>query len=238
MKKNFSTALLSSIIGLSICLPSFSQDLNKSNPSADSQTISITKEDIENSEEFLKKKAEIKYTKIGNEMVREVYINGFRVNDQNLPSLIKDKELEKKIGDAVNSRRATWIATAGVGIPVGGLLLYMAANSRAALPVNNKPAPIGQFNTSQPTDVKTFVFSTLGAAVTLYAVVNSVSLINDMTGMNSPQVLKDKDAQDAVNKYNENLKSDLLKKVSNNLSSSNLSEGSNNIMILNVNKSF
>lgn len=242
MKKNLSAVLLSSIMSLSVCLPGFSETVTTNNSATSitqtQPTLGLTKMDIENSEEFQKKKAEIKYTRIGNETVREVYINGFRVNDRNLPMLVKDKTLESKIGSAVSSRRVTWIASAGLGIPVGGLLLYMAATSRAALPVNNNPPPIGQFNTAGSTDFKTFLFGTLGAVVTLYAVVNSVSLINDMTGMNSPQVLKDKDAEDVVKKYNENLKEEMLKKVSNNLSSSNLSVGSNNIMILNVNKSF
>ncbi|MFN8577081.1 MAG: hypothetical protein U0354_09520 [Candidatus Sericytochromatia bacterium] len=239
MKKNFSAILLSSIITLSICLPSFSETIESSikNISLSSKQLNVTSADIENSDEFQKKKAEIKYTKISNQLVREVYINGFRVNDQNLPSLINDKELEQKIGSAVGSRRAAWMATAGLGIPVGGVLLYMAAASRPTV-TNSRPAPIGQFGTSQSTTPQTFIFGTLGAAVTLYAVVNSISLLNDMTGVNSPQILADKDVEAVVSKYNNNLKNEILKKVSNNLSSSNLSEGSNNIMILNVNKSF
>lgn len=224
MKRNFSTVLIGSIMSLSLCLPSFSQNLTKS--------------DVENSEEYLKNKAEIKYTKVGSETIREVYIKGFRVNDKNLPSLVNDKALEAKIGSAVSSRRATWVASAGLGIPAGGVLLYLAASSRSALPVNNRPVPLGQTGVSQGTDFKTFAFGTLGAIVTLYAVVNSISLINDMTGLNSPQVLQDKDAESIVQKYNDNLKDDILNKVSNNLSTSVLSEGSNNIMILNVNKSF
>ncbi len=224
MKKNFSTVLLSSIMTFSICLPSFSQN--------------VTNADLENSEEFLKNRAEIKYTKVGKETFREVYIKGFRVNDQNLPSLVNDKALETKIGSAVSNRRATWVASAGLGIPVGGALLYMATSSRDALPVTNTPVPLGQSNFTQGTDFKTFAFGTLGALVTLYAVVNSISLINDMTGMNSPQVLKDKEAEAIVNKYNDNLKANMLKKISNNLTVSTLSESSNNIIILNINKSF
>lgn len=224
MKRNFSTVLLSTIMTTALCLPGFTQ--------------TVTKADLENSEEFQKNKAEIKYSKVGNETIREVYIKGFRVNDQNLPSLVNDKNLETKIGSAVSSRRATWVASAGLGIPVGGALLYMAAVSRSALPNANRQMPLGQTNFNQGTDFKTFAFGTLGAIVTLYAVVNSISLINDMTGMNSPQVLKNKEAEAIVNKYNDNLKDDMLKKISNTLTTSSLSEGSNNIMILNVNKSF
>jgi hypothetical protein len=235
MLKSFSNILLSLVISSSICLPSFSQNIEKNS----SESINENKLlDIENSYEFQKRKAEIKYTRIGSQIIREVYINGFRVNDQNLPNLIKDKELEEKINSSVNSKRTIGFVSVGLGVPISGLLLYMASTSREALNINNNQNNLGQFNSYQQVDPKTFIFGTLGTIATLYTVVNSISLINDMTGINSPQVLNDKDVENVINKYNENLKNEILKKVSNNLLNSSLSEASNNIMILNVNKSF
>ncbi len=225
IKQNFSKIVLSAVMGLTFCLPGLSAPLTKS--------------DIEQSEVYSRKKAEIRYTKIGNQTIREVYIDGFRVNEQNLASLVHDKQLSTKIGSAVSSRRSTWGATIGLGIPTGAALIYLAANSRASLPINNSIAPIGQTNQAQSVDFKTFALGTLGAIVTLYAVSNSVSLLNDISGLNSPAVLNDREASDAVKKYNDNLKTDLLNQTSsNNLNNNDLSSSNNNIMILNVNKSF
>lgn len=225
MKKSFYVGLVSSLAGLFICNPAFSVPL-------------IDKSDVLKSEEYNRKKAEIRYTKVGNETIREVYINGFRVNDQNLASLVNDKELSEKIGKSISNRRTTWGATVGLGLPVGSLLIYLAASNRATLPVNNTPAPLGQISRAPSVDFKTFALGTLGALVTLYAVSNSVSLLNDITGLNSPQVLKDKEAENAVKKYNENLQKDIFTKISNNLNENTLSSSNNNIMILNISKSF
>jgi hypothetical protein len=223
-RNNFLNLMLGSVLSLSICAPGFASP--------------VTKGDIDQSEEFLRKKAEIRYTKVGGETIREVFINGFRVNDQNLASLVNDKALMSKIGSAVSSRRATWGTTVGLGLPAGSLLIYLAATSRAALPVDNRPVPIGQFNRAPSVDAKTFVLGTLGALVTIYAVVNSVSLLNDITGLNSPSVLKDKEAENIVKTYNEKLKTELFNKQSNNDTNISLSSMNNNIMILNVRKSF
>ncbi len=222
-RKNLLGVILTFILTLIICTPAF--------------TAPITKEDVEKSEEYLRKKAEIRFIKVEKEIIREVYINGFRVNDQNLASMSNDKALIDKIGTAISSRRATWGTTVGLGLPVGSLLIYLAASGGSNIPANNQPAPIGQFNRPPAVDAKTFVLGTLGTLVTLYAVVNSISLLNDLTGLSSPQILKDREAEDIVKKYNENLKNEILNKQLK-VSFGGLSSSDNNIMILNVSKSF
>jgi hypothetical protein len=79
-RKKILSLILSSVVTLSICGPAFAAP--------------ITKTDIEQSEAFLRKKAEIRYTKVGSETIREIFINGFRVNDQNLATLGNDKEIQ------------------------------------------------------------------------------------------------------------------------------------------------
>lgn len=222
--KNLTGLILSSIVTLSICGPGFAAP--------------ITKADIEQSEEFLRKKAEIRYTKVGGETIREIFINGFRVNDQNLASLGNDQTLMNKIGSAITIRRATWGTTIGLGLPAGSLLIYLAASGSSNIPAENSAVPVGQFNSPPSVDVKTFILGTLGALVTIYAVVNSVSLLNDITGLNSPSVLNDKEAENLVKSYNEKLTTDLFKKQSKNDTNISLSSMNNNIMIFNVRKSF
>jgi hypothetical protein len=222
-RKKFFSLVLGSVLSLTMYVPAFAAP--------------ITKSDVEQSEEYLRKKAEIRYTKVGDETIREVFINGFRVNDQNLASIGNDKVMLGKIGSAISSRRLTWGTTVGLGLPAGALLIYLAASGRSNLPVNNTAAPIGQFDRAPSVDAKTFVLGTLGALVTLYAVVNSVSLLNDITGLNSPSVLKNTEAESMVNQYNDKLKDELMKKQSHNNTNVSLSTANNNIMI-NVNKSF
>ncbi|GIW21819.1 MAG: hypothetical protein KatS3mg068_0826 [Candidatus Sericytochromatia bacterium] len=48
-----------------------------------------SQENISECIEFSKRKAKIRYIKIGNNTIREVFINGFRVNDEVYSFIIK-----------------------------------------------------------------------------------------------------------------------------------------------------
>lgn len=193
----------------------------------------ITKEEIENSTYFIDNRAEIKYIKAGNDLIREVYIKGFRLKDRELLPFIKDQILLEKINNEIKKQSYWYSGIMGLGLPLGVLLLYLASlerNAILALPIDKRPLSV---------DFKTFIFGTVGSVVFLYSVINVITFFNELTGLSEQKLLKNEEVEGIIKNYNNELINYMLKhSINNNSNINNLSYSNNNIMIINISSSF
>lgn len=191
---------------------------------------------FEQSEYFLKNKAEIKFLKGTNgETTREVFVKGFRSNDLLLAELSNNKKIQQKVQIEIQNKRVKETLVAGLGIPAGGLLLYAStfAKNQVVNGVN-----VNQANNNFY-DSGAFVFGLGGSIVLLYGIVNAFQLLNDFSGFTYQQVLTDREAEDIVKKYNYDLKVKILNQEKINIFPNNrLSILNNNIMIFNITRKF
>lgn len=71
---------------------------------------------FEQSEYFLKNKAEIKFLKGTNgETTREVFVKGFRSNDLSLAELSNNKKIQQKVQIEIQNKRVKESLVAGLG---------------------------------------------------------------------------------------------------------------------------
>lgn len=192
---------------------------------------------FEQSEYFLKNKAEIKFfTSNNGEITREVFVKGFRINDLFLANLSNNKKIQEKVQTGIQAKRIRESVVAGLGIPTGILLLYASSVSKNSI-ING--VYIDNKINNNFYDSGSFIFGLSSSIVFLYGIVNAFQLFNDFSGFSFQQVLTDKEAEDIVKKYNYDLKLKILNQEKINIFPNNrLSIFDNNIMILNITKKF
>jgi hypothetical protein len=189
----------------------------------------ILESEIKKSIDYQSKKAEIKYTNIGKELNREVFIKGLRVSDIELVKLSGKKDLFNKLNENITNNRISNISNITVSIPIGIGFLYTSSLNRELLNTNSR-----RINN---TDFKSFALSTIGSVFILYSLINSVYFISEISGLSTNKLLSNKESEELVNIYNEKLIKDIINKNKNSYEQ-NLYYSDNNIMILNVEKFF
>ncbi|MFN8673621.1 MAG: hypothetical protein U0457_16255 [Candidatus Sericytochromatia bacterium] len=191
---------------------------------------------FEESELFLKNKAEIKYYKSGNEKIREVYLKGFRISDLEISQLSKDKELFIRTEKTIQEKRIKDSLVTFLGLPTGALLLYIATLNRDNQKIPNTPI---RLNNNPVYDAGTFLLSMGGTIIFLYAIVNSFYLVSEVSGIKPIMVLKDDEVEDIIKNYNLELKRKILNQEKINIFFNDyLFSESNNIMIFSISKTF
>lgn len=191
----------------------------------------IIEDEIKKSIEYQVKKAEIRYTNIGKDINREIFIKGLKVNDFELVRLSGKKDLFDKINEDLNSKRISTISSVSISIPIGIGFLYTSSLNRELV------SKIGNGNRTNNTDFKSFTLNTIGSIFILYSLINSVYFISEISGLSNTKLLSNKDSEELVNIYNEQLIKDIMNKNKNSYDQ-NLYYSNNNIMILNVEKFF
>ncbi len=192
---------------------------------------------VEDSEFFLKNKAEIKYNNTSNQKSREVYLKGFRIDDLQLSKLSKDKNLFDKVENEINIKRLKDSAISVFGLPTGVLLLYLSSLSRSQ---ENMPINGVNLNYNPAYSTASFLLGIGGTIIFLYSIVNTFNLINEISGMGFAKILTDKEADEIIQNYNNQLKNKILnqdKKI-NIFNNNYLFNSNNNIMIFSIGKTF
>jgi len=169
----------------------------------------ITISDIRNSDEFLKRKGEIVYSQVGDKNIRDVFINGFRMNDYQLVVFVKDKELINKLDELLFSKRLLWGSIAILGLPVGFVLSY---NAMSKYSKSEQVLYGGEYYYIGVSDPAIFIMGTLGTILIMFGIIYSMMFINDISGLEFQQVLKDDEVEQIIKKYNESLEKELLNK--------------------------
>ena len=163
----------------------------------------INLKDIEQSEEYLKNKADIKYEQRETTIIRQISVGGIRVHDIYLVDILGNQDMKNRLLDEQNKRRITYALIAGLGLPVGSYLISLASSRLTVLP---------QMSNAVTFDISTFLLGTGGTIITIFGVMYGVYLINDITGIENPTMLTDKEAEELVLEYNQKLKEELIKK--------------------------
>jgi len=173
----------------------------------------ITASDIRNSDEYLKQKGQVVYSQIGDKSIREVYVNGFRMNDYQLVVFLKDKELIKKVDDLIFSKRLLWGSIAFVGLPLGFFLSYNAMNQYSD---TQQFVYAGQQFYIGISDPSIFLMGVLGTILVMFGIIYSMMFLNDISGLEFQAILDDSEVEQLIKKYNEKLEKDLLNKYNEN----------------------
>lgn len=189
----------------------------------------ILENEIKKSIDYQSKKAEVKYTNIGKDINREVFIKGLRVSDIELVKLSGRKELFNRLNENITTNRISTISSITISIPIGIGFLYTSSLNRSLINTNS--------TRTNNTDFKSFALSTIGSIFILYSLINSVYFISEISGLSNTKLLSNKDSEELVNIYNEQLIKDIINKNKNSYEQ-NLYYSNNNIMILNVEKFF
>ncbi|MFN4151623.1 MAG: hypothetical protein ACK4IX_11830 [Candidatus Sericytochromatia bacterium] len=189
----------------------------------------ILESDIKKSIDYQSKKAEIKYTNIGQDINREIFIKGLRVSDIELVRLSGKNDLLNQLNEKIITNRISNLSNITVSVPIGIGFLYTSSLNRELINTNS-------IRTNN-TDFKSFALSTIGSIFILYSLINSVYFISEISGLSNTKLLSNKDSEDLVDIYNDQLIKDIINKNKNSYDQ-NLYYSNNNIMILNVEKFF
>jgi hypothetical protein len=181
---------------------------------------------IEKSIEYNRKKAKVRYIKLGNTTVREVFIDGFRVSDEYIASLSDNKELYKKITSEINNKRIRNIFFSVIGLPLSSFIGYYANKETRIIYTNNR---IIQNSTALG-----FLLNTISVFISLYSIINLIEFLNDITNINKENFLTNSQVEEIINSYNLKLKSEIFQEKKINC----LHCGNNNIIIFYISKSF
>lgn len=160
-----------------------------------------SQENISECIEFSKRKAKIRYIKIGNNTIREVFINGFRVNDEFIASLSNNKDLYNKVISEIYNRRIRNILFSTIGLPLASVMGYYANKENKIIYTQN-----GIF---QNTTTLGFLLNTLSVFISLYSIVSLIDLLNDITGIYRENLLTNNEVENIINSYNLKLKKNL-----------------------------
>lgn len=185
-----------------------------------------SQENIENSSDYIRRKAKIKYIKIGNINIREVFVNGFRVNDEFIASLSDNKDLYNKIISETNNKRIRNIFFSIIGLPLSSVMGYYANKENRIIYTDN-----GIFQNSTPLG---FFLNTLSVFISLYSIISLIDFLNDITGLNRENLLTNSEVENIIDSYNLKLKNEILQEKRINC----LHCEYNNIIILYMSKSF
>jgi len=157
---------------------------------------------IEKSIEYNRKKAKVRYIKLGNTTVREVFMNGFRVSDEYIASLSDNKELYKKITSEINNKRIRNIFFSVIGLPLSSFIGYYANKETRIIYTNNR---IIQNSTALG-----FLLNTISVFISLYSIINLIEFLNDITNINKENFLTNSQVEEIINSYNLKLKSEIF----------------------------